>query len=98
MKEIVIQDSSSFYTLPSINWVFNCVNYLDVAAKHAGNLNVPLKCGDNNLKVATKMRTQCCNNYFKIRGNNSQRLVSLSSTAIRPYNSFALPKLLSIRS
>ena len=32
----------------------NCVNYLDVTAEYAGNLNVAHKCGANNLNVAIK--------------------------------------------
>ena len=46
---------SSCWTFWSINRGFNCVSYPNVSSRHARNLNVTLKCGDNNLNVATQL-------------------------------------------
>ena len=42
------KSSFGIFPVPIHKLCLNCVNYLDVTAEHAGNLNVALKCGANN--------------------------------------------------
>ena len=48
------KSSFGIFPVPIHKLCLNCVNYLDVTAEYAGNLNVAHKCGANNLNVAIK--------------------------------------------